>query len=237
MTRPLAMWSGPRNISTAMMYSFASRPDCKVWDEPFYAWYLCQTGLEHPMRQQIIDAGKTSAEKITTLCCEPADKIFYQKHMTHHMLPGLDRKWINSIQNAFLIRKPSHVLASYTQKRDEVTLADIGVVAQAEIFDQIADHLGAAPVVIDTEQFLQNPRAGLESLCRALDIPFVPQQLKWTAGPKPYDGAWAPHWYNSVWQSTGFGAARINRPALPPHLQNIADTAQPYYQKLKQFAL
>ena len=155
MSLPIAMWSGPRNISTAMMYSFANRPDCRAWDEPFYAWYLLESGLNHPMREQIIDEGEPSAEKVISLCKAQNNHLFYQKHMTHHMLPGLTRNWIKMLNNAFLIRDPSRVLASYTQKRAEVSLDDIGIVAQAEIFEQVADYLGEAPPVIDSDQFLQ----------------------------------------------------------------------------------
>ena len=139
----IAMWSGPRNISTAMMYSFGNRPDCVAWDEPFYAFSLVHHGNDHPMRDEIIAAGDSDWDSLVAKCLAPAAKpVFYQKHMTHHMLKGYDRSWIKGLTNAFLIREPERVLASYTKKWSDVSLRDIGFVEQAEIFDMVADHLG-----------------------------------------------------------------------------------------------
>ncbi len=232
----IAMWSGPRNISTAMMYSFASRSDCAVWDEPFYAFYLSVSGISHPMDQAVIDAGIESYDEVVAQCVtgpvEPAP-VFYQKHMTHHMLPGYDRSWMREIANAFLIRSPERVLASYAKKRAEVSLRDIGFVEQAEIFDAVAQHLGEAPPVVDADDILADPRRVLTCLCERLSIPFEEAMLKWRAGPKSYDGAWAPHWYNAVWQSTGFNARPAEDAALPDRLRRIADEARPLYEQLK----
>jgi hypothetical protein len=236
----IAMWSGPRNISTAMMYSFASRPDCVVWDEPFYAFYLSLSGISHPMEQVVIDAGIESYDEAVTQCLtgpgEPAS-VFYQKHMTHHMLPGYDRGWMYGLSNAFLIRAPERVLASYAKKRAEVTLRDIGFIEQAEIFDAVAQHLGEAPPVVDTDDILANPKRTLGRLCERLGIAFDEAMLSWKPGPKPYDGAWAPHWYNAVWQSTGFNAPPADDVALPDDLRKIADEARPLYEKLKAHRL
>ena len=233
------MWSGPRNISTAMMYAFANRPDCTAWDEPFYAWYLKTTGLDHPLADQVIAAGDTDASRVIAACtCTRADKtLFYQKHMCQHMLPGLDRQWIASLNNAFLIRAPEKVLASYHKKRAQVTLDDIGFVQQRQIFDQICDHLGHAPPVIDSERFLQNPRAQLEVLCAALAIPFTTTMLSWPAGPKKVDGIWANHWYGAAWKSTGFATPSPRPVDLPDHLQKIAEQARPGYEALRKFAI
>jgi Sulfotransferase domain len=235
----LAMWSGPRNISTAMMYSFGNRADCTAWDEPFYGFSLKNHGNDHPMRDEIMAATETDWEKLVLACSTPAKTpIFYQKHMTHHMLPGQDRRWINHLTNAFLIRQPEQVLASYTQKWADVSLRDIGFVEQAEIFDQVCDAMGKAPAVIAGETVLQNPETALPALCVACAIPFDPAMLAWPKGPKSFDGVWAPHWYNAVWQSTGFTAPTApQKIALSPALQRIADAAQPYYEKLKAHAI
>jgi len=233
----IAMWSGPRNISTAMMYAFANRNDCKVWDEPFYAWYLKTTGLEHPMGDQVIAAGITDANEVIRQCSVPRDGLHYQKHMTQHMLGQLDRNWITKVKNAFLIRSPEKVLASYSQKRQEVTLQDIGYVEQLEIFKQVADHTGIAPPVIDSDKFLADPARGLQTLCTALNIPYCDKMLTWPKGPKPFDGAWGPHWYNAAHQSTGFAVPVVREIMLPPALQKIANKAQLIYDELKSYAL
>ena len=234
----IAMWSGPRNISTAMMYSFGNRADCVAWDEPFYGFALKQRGHDHPMRDEIIAANECNWDKLAATCSAPNIKpIFYQKHMTHHMLPGFDRGFIKNLNNSFLIRAPEKVLASYKQKWSEATLENIGFVEQAEFFDQVADHLGHAPPVIDADQFLNAPEASLKKLCAALHIAFDPAMLNWQKGPKSFDGVWAPHWYNAVWQSTGFEKQPPKEAVLEPSLLKVADAARPLYEKLKAFAL
>ncbi len=234
----IAMWSGPRNISTAMMYAFANRADCIAWDEPFYAAYLKETGLPHPMRAEILAAGESDPRQVAARCQSMAKKnIFYQKHMTHHMVKGFDRSFIPRLENAFLIRSPEKVLASYAQKHDEVTLHAIGFVEQAEIFDLVAQKLGHAPPVIDADEHLRDPEKSLRRLCEALDIPYSAAMLSWKPGPKPCDGVWAPHWYNAAWASTGF-AKPEPKPALvlPDALRAIAEQAWPHYEKLKAHA-
>jgi hypothetical protein len=214
-----AMWSGPRNISTAMMYSFGNRPDCEAWDEPFYGFSLKTKGNDHPMRDEIIASMETDWDKLVVKCTTPSSKpLLYQKHMTHHMLEGQDRSFIRQLTNAFLIRDPARVLASYTQKWADVDLRAIGFIEQAEIFDTVADHLGHAPPVVDSDDILANPRG-------------VPK------GPKAFDGVWAPHWYNAAWESEGFAVQAKKAVALPVELQRIADAAQPYYHRLKTHAI
>ena len=238
MSTNIAMWSGPRNISTAMMYCFGNRPDCIAWDEPFYAFSLVHHGNDHPMRDEIIAADESDWDSLVAKCTSPAERpVFYQKHMTHHMLKGWDRRWITGLTNAFLIRAPERVLTSYTKKWSDVTLRDIGFVEQLEIFDMVADHLGHAPPVVDAEDILADPRTTLTRLCAACGIPFDEAMLAWAPGPKPFDGVWAPHWYNAVWASTGFGAPPPEPPPLPSHLQKIADEARPLYERLKQYKL
>ncbi len=234
----IAIWSGPRNISSAMMYSFANRADCVAWDEPFYGAYLKETGLNHPMRTEILAACETDWRKVEAACAAPAAKpVFYQKHMTHHMLPAFDRKFIRSLTNAFLIRSPEKVLASYARKHDEVSLHAIGFVEQAEIFKLVCDHLGHAPPVVDADVHLANPRKSLQHLCHGLGIPFREAMLRWPKGPKACDGAWAPHWYNAVWQSEGFQKREASSTTLPDHLQLIADQARSFYEQLHKHAL
>ncbi len=234
----LAMWSGPRNISTAMMYAFGNRPDCEAWDEPFYGFSLKAKGNDHPMRDEIIAGMETDWDKLVQKCTTPSAKtLLYQKHMTHHMLPGYDRSFILKLTNAFLIRKPEGVLASYAQKWADVDLDAIGFVQQAEIFDRVAQHLGTAPPVIDADDVLANPRQVLTQLCAACGVSFDEAMLKWPKGPKPFDGVWAPHWYNAAWSSEGFAKSEPKPTALSSSLRHIAYAAQPYYQLLRQHAL
>jgi Sulfotransferase domain len=234
----IAMWSGPRNISTALMYAFGNRDDCEAWDEPFYGFALKQRGHDHPMRAEILAANECDWDKLIATCVAPVAKpIFYQKHMTHHMLSGFNRNFALKLSNAFLIRSPEQVLASYTQKWSEASLQNIGFVEQAEIFEMVADHLGHAPPVVEADQVLADPRGTLTKLCNALDITFDDAMLYWPKGPKSFDGVWAPHWYNAVWQSEGFAKPQFKSPLLSSELQEIADQARPYYEKLKAHAL
>lgn len=234
----IAMWSGPRNISTAMMRSFGNRADTVAVDEPFYAAYLAATGLDHPMREAIIAAGERDPRAVAGSLVEAplpdGKRVHYQKHMTHHMLDGFPRGWIERVTNVFLIRAPEPVLASYVQKRESVTLDDLGFRQQAEIFDRVADRSGCAPPVVEGSDILDDPRGMLSALCERIGIPFDTAMLAWPPGPRPEDGVWAPHWYGAVWRSTGFapqsGAAAIAE--LPASLMKIADAARPYYERL-----
>jgi len=234
----VAMWSGPRNISTAMMYSFGNRADTTCWDEPFYAFSLVHHGNDHPMRDEIITANEHDFGKLVARClARPATPHAYQKHMTHHMLPGYDRQWILALTNAFLIRDPARVLESYVKRWSDVTLRDIGFVEQVEIFDMVAGRLGQAPPVVDAEDVLADSRGVLSKLCAACGLPFDEAMLAWPAGHKPFDGNWASHWYETVWKSTGFGKPKHKEPELPPALRRIADAARPYYERMRPFRL
>jgi hypothetical protein len=239
MTVRIAMWSGPRNISTAMMRSFENRPDCAVSDEPFYAAYLAQTGLDHPMREAVLAAQPQDWRAVAhSLVTDEPAAVWYQKHMTHHMLPGFSVDWTESCRNAFLIRDPEAVLASYVVKRADVTLEDIGVVRQRELFDREADRLGAPPPVVEGADVLADPRGMLTALCRALGIPFRDEMLRWPAGRRDSDGVWAPAWYEAVERSTGFAAPeRAERPPLTDDLKAIADQARPHYEALVRYRL
>jgi hypothetical protein len=236
------MWSGPRNISTAMMRSFENRSDTAVVDEPFYAASLAVTGADHPMREAVIASQPTDPAEVVRGLIGPVPDgraVFYQKHMTHHMLPAFSLDWTAQVINVFLIRPPEAVLASYTQKWDSVTLEAIGVPMQLALFEREADRLGTAPAVIDAADVLANPRGMLAVLCGACGIAFSERMLSWSAGKRASDGVWAPAWYDAVEKSTGFGPARPETRALDlrDDLKAIAQAARPSYERLKAFAL
>lgn len=226
----IAMWSGPRNLSTTMMRSFGARADTACVDEPFYAAYLAATGLVHPMQEEILAAqpcdGAVVARQLTQDPVPGGKPVFYQKHMTHHMAPDLPRDWMHNVTNAFLIRDPARVLASYARKMETVSLEAIGIPQQAELFDRVCQIRGEAPPVVDSDDILADPAGMLRALCDAISIDYTDAMLSWDAGPKPEDGVWAPHWYDAVWQSTGFGAPRSEEPVLPDELRKLADEAR-----------
>lgn len=233
----IACWSGPRNLSTAMMYSFGARTDCHVVDEPFYAAYLKMTGIDHPMREDTIATGEVDPAKVAAHCQAPSPKPFcYQKHMTHHMLPGIDRSWFGDVKHMFLIRHPARVLASYSVKRENPTLDDIGFTWQTEIYDQVIAE-GHTPVVIDSYDIRQDPETMLSALCTALDMPFDPGMLSWPSGGHAADGVWAAHWYNAVHKSTGFAGGEGPLPDVPEALKGVHDAAMPHYTRMKALAL
>ncbi|SIO49323.1 hypothetical protein SAMN05444722_2658 [Rhodovulum sp. ES.010] len=236
----IAMWSGPRNLSTAMMYALAARGDCAVWDEPFYAAYLRLTGLDHPMRHEIIAAGETDPARVAARLAGPVPggrAHFYQKHMCQHMIDGVPRDWMDDVTNVFLIRHPARVLASFAAKYEAAGLADIGFVQQAELFDRVAQRTGITPIVIDSADIRANPEPMLHKLCSALDIGFTPAMLSWPAGGHAEDGVWAPVWYGAVHRSTGFAGPEGPLPDLAPDYARIAEAARPYYDQLARVRL
>lgn len=237
----IAMWSGPRNISTAMMRSFEARGDAAVSDEPFYAAYLDRTGVDHPLREAVMASQPRDPAAVAAMLQGPVPMlkpIWYQKHMTLHLLEGDARDWMLQMRNAFLIRDPKSVLASYARKRDEVTLADIGFVQQRELFEAEANRLGRPPPVVDAVDILTSPARTLKRLCTALGISYTPSMLRWPPGRRDTDGVWAPAWYQSVENSTGFEAPKAKAAIdLPSHLKKLADQAQPHYDALKVHCL
>lgn len=231
----IGMWSGPRNISTAMMRAWENRPDCAVTDEPFYAHYLAATGADHPGRQAVIDAGETDWRRVVEYLLGPVpeDKpIWYQKHMCHHLLPDMSIDWIYALQNVLLIRDPRQVVASYLRARGVVTPEDIGMLQQEWLFDHLRARTGTDPLVVDSAAFLAAPEAHLKQLCVHLGIEFDPRMLRWPPGPRSSDGIWAPHWYAAVWASTGFGPANDTVPDLPRDASAVAEQCMPAFRRL-----
>ena len=231
------MWSGPRTVSTAMMRAWENRPDTVVIDEPLYSFYLSQTGLDHPGRDEVIASQPASWEAVlAALASGPVPdgaRIAYAKHMTHHVLSSVDLAAFRPFRHAFLIRDPRLLLASYARVRSAPTLDDLGLRQQVALFEAFGGP------VIDSTDLLAAPEAGLRALCAALDVPFSAAMLSWPAGPRESDGVWAPYWYESVWRSTGFTrvAPTVARPPgapaqLPAALDPLAEQCLPYYQRL-----
>jgi hypothetical protein len=210
------------------MRSWENRPDCRVVDEPLYAYYLNETGLDHPGREDVIAAGSTSWHDVVTELTAPVDGVYYQKQMTHHLVPQLPRDWIPLLTNVLLIRDPAEVVASYVRSRSNVVAEDIGLVQQAELFDQ----LGPATPVIDAADFLRDPEAYLRWLCHHIGVDFTPAMLSWAAGPRRSDGVWAPHWYAAVQASTGFEPYQPRTVALDGAALEAAERSRPDYERL-----
>jgi len=230
MTVRLAMWSGPRNVSTALMRSWGNRSDCVVADEPLYAFYLTSSGIDHPGADEVIASQSTDwravAARLTSAPLPDGASVFYQKHMTHHMLPEVDRDTLAGLTHAFLVRDPAEVLASYSKVRHEPTLEDLGWPQQAELYQRFG-----GPVV-DARDLLEQPERMLRALCDAVRVPFDPAMLAWAPGRRESDGVWGRHWYGRVWASTGFAAYRPPTEEVAPALRPLLDRCRPYYDTL-----
>lgn len=239
MTKRIAMWSGPRNISTAMMRSWENRADCSVVDEPFYAHYLQQTQLPHPMFKEIIQTQSASYDNVATAlstgkCATP---LQYQKHMTHHMLANCDLSWTKALTHCFLIREPAYVVNSYTNSRGECSAEDIGIKRQFELYQAISSIVNKPIPVIDADSVLSDPESFLPKMCDTLCIKFDAAMLSWPSGKRDSDGVWAAHWYKSVEASTRFAKAKRQTLELSPEQHAVVEEVRPYYNKLKQIAL
>ncbi|MCQ0970542.1 HAD family hydrolase [Paracoccus sp. TK19116] len=229
MTTRIAMWSGPRNLSTAMMRSFGARGDCACVDEPFYAHYLLQTGLDHPMRDVIIESQPADWRDARDAMLVATDRpIQYQKHMVQHMLPGMQTDWLADLTNVFLIRAPERVVASFSAKRGLPSPDELGFRRQRELLEELARR-GPVPVVIDSADIRRAPRPALATLCDAIGIPFTERMLSWQPGEKPEDGIWGSHWYDAVNNSTGFAGAEGPLPTLDGPLEALAESLQDDY--------
>jgi hypothetical protein len=234
----IAMWSGPRNLSTTMMRSFGARSDTGVVDEPFYAAYLKLTGLDHPMTEEILAAHETDPRRVIAELTGAAPlgrAVFYQKHMIHHMVDGIAMDWLSRIdRHVILIRHPARVIASYQQKMDSLSLEAIGVQQQLALWRDLAEMQRRAPPVVDADRILADPRGVLTRLCTVLGLDWDDGMLSWAPGPRPEDGVWAPHWYDAVWASTGFGAPPGALPVLTGEAAEIEKEALVSYERLLQ---
>ncbi|MFK7884973.1 MAG: HAD family hydrolase [Phycisphaerales bacterium] len=237
----IAMWSGPRNISTALMRSWGSRPDTAVVDEPLYGHYLRwlpgERRREHPGADETIAAMDGDWKSVTNTLIGPVPgnrPIWYQKHMAHHLTPGIDLSWIDGLTNCFLIRDPAAMIASFAKVIPNPTPDDLGLPAQTALFGRVRQPTGRLPAVIDSADVLRDPPGVLSALCAHIGIPFDDSMLAWPPGPRDTDGPWAPHWYASVEQSTAFAPPHTERPIIPDHLQSVLDTCQPMYDALAQ---
>ena len=231
----IAMWSGPRTVSTALMRAWENRPDTVVADEPLYAFYLARTGLDHPGRDAVIASQpgdwRVVLDQLATGPLPPGVSISYAKHMTHHLLPEVDRAALAPLRHAHLIRDPRVGGEQLARVRTEPDLDDLGLRQQAEIFEMFGGP------VIDSRDLLTDPGGILRALCRALDVPFDAGMLSWPSGPRDSDGVWAPHWYASVHASTGFAAYRPPAEPLPARLEPLAGRCLPYFQRLHQYRI
>ena len=235
----IAGWSGPRNISTAMMRAWESRPDCSVVDEPFYGCYLLESGAQHPMREAIIQSQPKTREGVEAqLRANRASALQYEKHMTHHMPRGADLSWVVEARHVFLIRSPARVIASYRQKMPSITEDDIGIVRQRELFDEVSEILGERPPVLDSADVLANPEGVLRALCDTLGVRWIDGSMtSWAAGTRPSDGVWASHWYGAVEASTGFAPPVFGAPVLDPADEALASRMQEHYEAMAAFKL
>lgn len=236
----IGMWSGPRNISTALMRSFGARSDCAVSDEPLYAHYLKTTGYDHPAAGEIINEHEWDWQLVTRALTGPipGDKsVWYQKHMAHHLTREVGRKWILSLTNIFLIRDPAEMITSFIKVIANPTPADLGLPQQVDLFEWIYAKTGRRCAVIDSRAVLENPREMLSRVCAHAGIPFTDAMLSWQPGPRDTDGVWGPHWYDSVYKSTGFAPYKPKNEPVPERLAGVLTECQSLYNTLAAHAI
>ncbi len=234
------MWSGPRNISTAMMRAWGNRRDTVVIDEPFYAYYLRTTGKNHPGADEVIAAGEIDWRKIVaqlTGSIPNGKRIFFQKQMTHHFLPEIDREWLGAVTNCFLIRDPREVIASYVKKREDPRLEDLGFTQQVEIFNFVRRRLNSIPPVVDAKDVLENPERILRLLCDAVRVDFGKSMLSWPPGLRDTDGIWARHWYTEVTKTTSFQPYHPTADEVPERSREIYERCRECYERLYRHRL
>ena len=234
----LGMWSGPRNISTALMRAWENREDCWVVDEPLYAHYLTQVHVAHPGVEEVIASQETDWRKVVaglTGEIPHARAVYYQKHMAHHWLPHLRGDWVVGLTNAFLIRHPAEMLPSLAAKMGPPALRDTGLPQQVEILRFVRERTGVLPLVFDSEDILSDPRAALTRLCARIGVGFTERMLHWPAGRRETDGVWAKYWYDAVERSTGFEPWVPRARTVAPELQPLLEECMPYYEELAAF--
>ena len=232
----IAMWSGPRNISTALMYSFENRSDCYATDEPLYASFLLKSGTPHPGAEEVIENNEAQVGKIITTLTGPIPdekQIWYQKHMCHHLPPDSDISWIDNFKNCFLIRNPREVLLSLSKITDSIDLLSTGLPQQLTIFRHVIKSSGKIPPVIDSADVLEDPESILSLLCESISIPFSQRMLSWDPGPRSCDGIWGKYWYDSVWKSSGFSSSSSKEGELSEHLHSVLEESTMIYQELR----
>lgn len=237
----IAMWSGPRNISTAMMRAWGNRADTAVVDEPFYAFYLQRTGKVHPGAEQIVAQSEADLGKIIEILIGTVPdgrSVYFQKQMTHHLLPEVDRHWLDAVTNCFLIRDPAEVIASYIKKNDaDLVLEDLGFTQQLEIFNFVHERTGSVPPVIDAKDVLQNPEHVLRLLCQSVAVGFDAAMLSWPSGLRVTDGIWAEYWYAEVARSTSFQPYRPKNESVPDRFREIHERCRECYDQLYEYRL
>ena len=233
----LSVWSGPRNISTALMYSFRQRADTVVVDEPLYGHYLRTTGAAHPGARQVMEVMDNDGERVVReVILGPCERrVHFFKNMAHH-LPSLELTFLNSITNVLLIRDPTEMLPSLAKQLSSPTLRDTGLREQACILDSILTR-GEEPIVLAARELLLDPPGVLRQACAGLGIPFEDAMLSWPAGPKPEDGVWAKHWYHNVHASTGFAPYTPPKDPFPAHLESLLEECWPFYERLQSYAI
>lgn len=237
MTLRICLWSGPRNVSTALMYSFRQRSDTTVVDEPLYAHYLARSGVEHPGGDEVLAAQSQDGDQVVreVILGEYPTPVVFFKHMAHH-LPGLDRSFLGQVTNVLLIRHPREMLPSLAQQVPTPTLEGTSLPTQVELLDDVLA-AGGAPIVVDSRRLLLDPPGLLPRLCARIGIGFDETMLSWPAGPKPEDGIWAPHWYASVHASTGFAPYREKTDPFPEYLEPLLAECEPLYDRLVEHTL
>ncbi len=240
----VAMWSGPRNISTAMMRAWENRQDTMVVDEPLYGPYLYKTGKKHAAYEKIMQVQGTDWRPIVndlTVKTPPTisqkNTIFYQKHMSHHLTDDIKLDFVDHLRNGFLIRHPNDVLSSYLRKHHRATPEDLGYPQQVKLFDWIKKRTGITPPILESKDILMDPALMLKKLCKALDVPFDYAMLTWPKGYRDSDGVWAEHWYNRVIESTGFAEYKPKENKLSLEEQKIADKCMPYFETLLDYKI
>ena len=232
------LWSGPRNISTALMYSFAQRSDTTVFDEPLYAYYLANSKAKayHPGSDEILETMENDGDKVVEMMegTHPTKVVFF-KHMTHHLL-NLDRSFMKNMVHVFLTRDPKEMLPSYMEQVEHPTLSDVGYAAHIDLMNYLKA-IGKEVVVLNGKNILLNPKKVLTELCEKIGIPFEESMLSWEAGARPEDGCWAKYWYKNVHLSTGFGKYRPKTAPFPNQLENLLEECKPYYEQLNALAI
>ena len=237
--RTICLWSGPRNVSTALMYSFRQRSDTRVVDEPLYGHYLRVTNAQHPAAQEVMTASDCDGDRVMRKLLISEDErrpVQFIKQMAHHLVE-IGQRFLEFTTNVLLIRDPKEMLPSLINQIPSPTLADTGLKRQWELYEFLLLHGQHHPPVLDARELLLDPEVVLRKLCALLDLPFEPAMLAWPPGPKPEDGVWAPHWYHSVHLSTGFSAYRPKTDPFPPQLERLLEKCDHYYQRLYAHAL